>query len=84
MGQGLAIHNTRDIYAKGLLYRYFLVPFLLLALHMRPMTWRQLALTAAGYAAVNMATIYMFLFRCTCLPTSKCCWTAECASCSFC
>lgn len=40
-----------------------MVPFLLLALHVRPMSHRQLVLTAAGYAAVNAVTIYMFLFR---------------------
>ena len=40
-----------------------MVPFLLLALHMRPMTTRQLAMTAASYAIINAATIYTFLFR---------------------
>jgi hypothetical protein len=35
----------------------------MLALHMQPMSRRQLALTAAGYAAINAVTIYSFLFR---------------------
>ena len=39
-----------------------MVPFLLLALHMRPMSSRQLALTIMSYAAINAATIYTFLF----------------------
>ena len=43
--------------------RYFLVPFVMLALHMQPMGARQLALTAAGYTVINAATIYVFLFR---------------------
>lgn len=45
-----------------IVYRYFMVPFLLLALHMRPMSSRQLALTTMSYAAINAATIYTFLF----------------------
>jgi hypothetical protein len=40
-----------------------MVPFLLLALHMRPMSSRQLALTTASYAVINAATIHTFLFR---------------------
>ena len=43
--------------------RYFLVPFVVLALHMQPMSARQLALTAAAYTVINAATIYTFLFR---------------------
>jgi hypothetical protein len=43
--------------------RYFTVPFMLLALHMRPPKSWHLVLTGAVYAAVNAATIYMFLFR---------------------
>jgi alpha-1,2-glucosyltransferase len=43
--------------------RYFLVPFVMLALHMQPMGARQLALTAAVYTAINAATIYLFLFQ---------------------
>ena len=40
-----------------------MVPFLLLALHMRPMSSRQLGLTTASYIVINAATIYTFLFR---------------------
>jgi alpha-1,2-glucosyltransferase len=43
--------------------RYFTVPFVLLALHMAPPEPWQLAATGAGYAAVDAATVYMFLFR---------------------
>lgn len=43
--------------------RYFTVPFVLLALHMRPPAPWQLAAMGAAYAAVDAATIYMFLFR---------------------
>jgi len=44
------------------LCRYFTTPFLLLALHMQPLTRRQLALTGAAYAAIDAATICAFLF----------------------
>lgn len=43
--------------------RYFLVPFVMLALHMQPMGARQLVLTAAGYTIINAVTIYLFLFE---------------------
>ena len=43
--------------------RYFTVPFVLLALHMLPPTPWQLAAMGAAYAAVDAATVYMFLFR---------------------
>ena len=43
--------------------RYFTVPFVLLALHMRPPGAWQLAAMGAAYAAVDAATVYMFLFR---------------------
>jgi alpha-1,2-glucosyltransferase len=43
--------------------RYFTVPFVLLALHMRPPAPWQLAATGAAYAAVDAATVYVFLFR---------------------
>ena len=42
--------------------RYFTTPLMLLALHMAPMTWHQLALTGAAYAAMDAAAVYMFLF----------------------
>ena len=43
--------------------RYFSVPFVLVALHMQPPSQRQLLQTIALFAAVNVFTIYMFLFR---------------------
>lgn len=55
--------SLRDIILVfGLLCRYFTVPFLLLALHMRPPRPGQLAVMGAAYAAVNAATIFAFLF----------------------
>lgn len=43
--------------------RYFTVPFMMVLLHMAPPTVTQATLTLALYALVNIAAIYMFLFR---------------------
>ncbi|KAK9831499.1 hypothetical protein WJX81_002842 [Elliptochloris bilobata] len=43
--------------------RYFTVPAVLVALHSCPPSRAQLLLTAAAFAAVNVATIALFLFR---------------------
>lgn len=44
-------------------FRYFTVPFYMLFLHMRTPSSRALAATVAAYAAVNAATLWLFLAR---------------------
>jgi len=44
-------------------FRYYTVPFLILVLHMRTPSTRQLTLLVAGFAAMNCATIAMYLWR---------------------
>ncbi|DBA70178.1 TPA: hypothetical protein ACH3X2_012222 [Trebouxia sp. C0005] len=44
-------------------FRYFTIPFAMVALHMQPASASQLRLIIAGYALTNAATVYIFLFR---------------------
>lgn len=44
-------------------FRYYTIPFYVLLLNLRPPTARQLALLVAGYAAVNAATLWVFVAR---------------------
>jgi alpha-1,2-glucosyltransferase len=44
-------------------FRYFIVPYILLRLHLRPIRRTQVLLEQLLYAAVNAVTIYIFLYR---------------------
>ncbi|KAL0023149.1 hypothetical protein WJX77_007277 [Trebouxia sp. C0004] len=44
-------------------FRYFTIPFAMVALHMQPASASQLKLIIAAYALTNAATVYIFLFR---------------------
>lgn len=44
-------------------FRYFTIPFAMVALHMQPASASQLRLIIAAYALTNAATVYIFLFR---------------------
>ncbi|XP_063237574.1 putative Dol-P-Glc:Glc(2)Man(9)GlcNAc(2)-PP-Dol alpha-1,2-glucosyltransferase [Bacillus rossius redtenbacheri] len=55
---------------KLLEFRYFILPYLLLRLHVSRLSWWQLLLEFAVYSAVNAATIYMFVTRTFTWPDS--------------
>ena len=42
-------------------FRYFTVPFLLYRLHVAPKSWLKLVLETCLFAAVNAASVYIFL-----------------------
>lgn len=44
-------------------FRYFVLPYLMYRLQVRPQTWWKLAAETALYAVINGVTIYMFLAR---------------------
>lgn len=44
-------------------FRYFIVPYLLYRLQVRPRSWARLASEAAAHAAVDAATVALFLWR---------------------
>lgn len=44
-------------------FRYFTIPLIMLALHIQPPTVRQTAVAAVAWAAVNAATVWLFLMR---------------------
>ncbi|KAJ8869163.1 hypothetical protein PR048_030733 [Dryococelus australis] len=48
---------------KLLEFRYFILPYLFLRLHISRVVWWQLLLEFVVYAAVNAATIYLFISR---------------------
>ena len=42
-------------------FRYFTIPFLIYRLHISPKSWTKLIVETALFAAVNAASIYIFL-----------------------
>mmetsp|Transcript_62273 Transcript_62273/g.197164 ORF Transcript_62273/g.197164 Transcript_62273/m.197164 type:complete len:478 (+) Transcript_62273:1843-3276(+) len=44
-------------------FRYFTLPFFVLAMHLPPLSTTEIGWTALAFALVNVATLFMFLFR---------------------
>lgn len=44
-------------------FRYFIVPFVILRLHLRPTARWQIVMESVVYCSVNLATLWLFLYR---------------------
>jgi len=44
-------------------FRYFILPYLLVRAHIKPICWKSLAMETAVMASVNIATFYLFLYK---------------------